>query len=205
MKRNRPEISVDVDGVLLDTMFTFCNIYNEIYETSKEFKRRSKEDVTCWEFNKEWKLADASLWYIFDLVAEQLLFVPLIDPISSNVMRKMKKTFIVDVVTARKEEEREALVRKLNRHRIVEDIQYDALHIVDRHDFKAKLNMPYNIYIDDSPNIVEDISKYKDKLLLLFDQPWNRHCKDYKNVIRVHNWREVWKVIVLLKKRWKLN
>jgi len=204
MKNNKLEVAVDVDGVLLDNMVTFCEIYNETYEGSKGFKSRTKEDVTSWQFNHDWNLPDAGLWAIFDLISEQLLFVPFIDPIASKIMRKLRGKFVVDIVTARKESDRELLVKKLWKHRIMEGVQYDCLHIVDRHDFTAKIDMSYNIYVDDSPNLVEDIKEHEDKLLILFDQPWNQHCKCTSNVIRAKNWREVWKIIVEINKQMRL-
>jgi len=206
MKNNKLEIAVDVDGVLIDTMITFCNIYNDVYDGSEGFKRKTVEDVTSWQFNHEWGLPDEGLWNIFDLVSQQLLFVPIIDPLASKIMRKLRKKYIVDVVTAREEDDRDVLVRKLWKHRIIEGVNYDCLHIVDRHDFTAKLSMNYNIYIDDSPNLVEEIKKHKDKLLLLYDQPWNQHCDcSSNNIIRVKSWREVWKVILLLRKQLRWN
>lgn len=201
MNEKKIEIAVDVDGVLLDTMITFCEIYNEVYSGSKGFKSKSKEDVTSWQFNHDWNLPDTALWHIFDLIAEQLLFVPFVDPHASVVMRKLRRKFIVDIVTARKEKDKGELVAKLHKHRIMEGVNYDALHTVDRHDFNVKLDMCYNIYIDDNPNLVENIKQHEDKLLLLYDQPWNQNCICSDNVIRVKNWREVWKVIMLVNKQ----
>jgi len=201
MTKKKLEIAVDIDGVILDTMVIFCEIYNEIYEGSKGFKKRTKEDVTSWQFNHDWNLPDTALWHIFDKVAEQLLFVPTVDPHASIVMRKLRSKFIVDIVTAREEGDRDLLVRRLHKSRIMEGVQYDALHIVDRHDFTAKIDMDYDIYIDDSPNLADGIREYKDKLIILYNQPWNKHIKEEGNIIRAKNWREVWKIILLVNKQ----
>ena len=43
-------IAVDIDGVLLDLVITFCEIFNERYNT-----HYTKEDVSNWEFFNDWK------------------------------------------------------------------------------------------------------------------------------------------------------
>jgi 5'(3')-deoxyribonucleotidase len=47
----------------------------------------------------------------------------------------------------------------------------------------------YDIQIDDYPKKLRDTNS---KLKLLFDQPWNRECKNIENALkRVYNWQDI--------------
>ena len=54
------KIAIDVDGVLLDLMTKFCEIFNERYNT-----RYSKSDVTNWEFFYEWNITEEECFQKF--------------------------------------------------------------------------------------------------------------------------------------------
>ncbi len=186
------KIAVDVDGVILQTLSMFCDIYNEMFKDSKGFKRKILDDVKSWSFYKKWDLPEPIVWDIFDKVNERLLDVPLIDKYAKVVMRKMKANNIVDIVTARKKEVADLLSLKLTKHKILENVHYDSLITVNRRHKNAKAKMDYDLYIDDSPHLAKAIKEYKNKILFLFDQNWNRHFKCEGNIIRVHGWKEVW-------------
>ena len=52
-------IAVDIDGVLLDLVITFCEIFNERYNT-----HYTKEDVSNWEFFNDWNITEEEAFEI---------------------------------------------------------------------------------------------------------------------------------------------
>ena len=42
-------IAIDIDGVLLDLMVSYCEIFNERHKTEY-----TKKDVKNWEFFRDW-------------------------------------------------------------------------------------------------------------------------------------------------------
>ncbi len=55
----------------------------------------------------------------------------------------------------------------------------------------SKLNYKFDIYIDDCPLLVDEIKEYPDRILLLYQQPWNLDCEEAENVFKVKDWYEV--------------
>ncbi|KKL17488.1 hypothetical protein LCGC14_2485100, partial [marine sediment metagenome] len=57
---------------------------------------------------------------------------------------------------------------------------------------ESKLDYPFNVYLDDYPGMVEKMNQHPGKLLLLYDQPWNKKERDtiYGNVLRVFGWKD---------------
>jgi len=75
-------------------------------------------------------------------------------------------------------------------------IQYQNLIIVDSD--KEKLDLDYDIYIDDGPKLANIMGKYPNKILILLDQPWNKTIQISKNIKRVNNWKEIYDEITKL-------
>lgn len=193
------EIAIDVDGVILDSMVIFCEVYNDIYENSKGFTPKYKKDVNRWDFYKDWKFINKnSIWYIFDRVRELELYVPIIDKQISKYLRKLRKNNVVDIVTGRDEKWADSLTIKLDSHYILEGIHYDTIHICGRNK-NNKLEFDYDWYVDDNPNMALKLKKLnrrrrkkKQQVLFLFDQPWNKRIRNGDGVIRVYSWKDFW-------------
>lgn len=193
------KIAVDVDGVLLQTLVIFCDIYNDMFKDSKGFVRKTINDVKSWKFYNDWDFPEPIVWDIFDKVNERLMDVPLVDKYAKVVMRKLKAGNIVDIVTARKKDVEDSLILKLRKHKILKGVHYDSLYTVNRRHKQAKAKMDYDIYIDDSPNLAKALTDEKNKILFLFDQSWNRHVKLGNNILRVHDWKDVWRTFQIIK------
>jgi len=112
-------------------------------------------------------------------------------------MQKLNNVFSVDILTVRPERVRAQLIHKLNDLGIKKGIHYNNAVFVpyDPRDAKIKL-YDYDIYVDDNPNLVNATNNDNGKILLLYDQPWNREFVCNHNVIRVHNWKEVYNTII---------
>ena len=56
-----------------------------------------------------------------------------------------------------------------------------------------KVKLDYDIFIDDSPRLIERMKKFPEKHLILFTQPWNKEIdiSKYKNINRCNNWLEI--------------
>lgn len=180
------KIAVDIDGVLFDLVITFCEKFNERYDTTYQ-----KSDVTNWEFFNDWNISEEQAFKIFYEIYENSEIVPLIDENSLKYMRELNLQHNVDIVSARSSHYRSHLIKALKSHNILKKIHYRELILVNHKPYDSKLILEYEIYVDDNPNLVEPIKKMKNKLLLLYDQPWNMDSKCEKNVFRVKTWKEV--------------
>lgn len=187
------KIAIDIDGVLLDLMITFCEIFNKRHKTNFQ-----KKDVTNWEFFMDWNISEKEVFELFFYIYENSMLVPFIDEKASKYMKKLNKKYEVFVVSARNSQYRGQIIEKLHFHKVRKGIEFIELILVDHKPYDLKLNLNYNIYVDDNPNLVEPIKKIKEKYLLLYDQPWNQKCICEKNVFRIRNWKEVYDKINFL-------
>jgi len=181
------KIAIDIDGVLLDIMVEYCIIYNEKYGT-----KYTKADVTDWEFFKYWNISEKEAFEIFDIIYEDSMAVPFMDENAPTIMEKLSKLHEVSIVTARNPKYKDPVVKKLNYHNIKKGIQYRDMILLHHEPYDIKLQENFDVYVDDNPNLVESIGELKERILLLYDQPWNQNCICENNVIRVHNWKEVY-------------
>jgi len=180
------KIAVDVDGVLLDLMITYCEIYNQKYQTGYE-----KEDVNRWDFFVEWEISEKKAFEIFHGIYEETSDVPLIDNHAPKVLEKLNKIHHIDIVSARTDKYRSQLKKKLASHGIKKGYHYRNLILVSDKPYNIKLGLNYDLYIDDNPHLAKAIKNKKDIILFLYDQPWNRNIDEEINIIRVRNWQEI--------------
>ena len=61
--------------------------------------------------------------------------------------------------------------------------------------YDLKINEPFDVYVDDNPNLANAIQKTDDKYLLLYDQPWNQKIDNTNKIIRVFNWKDIYTVL----------
>ncbi|TFF94238.1 MAG: hypothetical protein EU543_01750 [Promethearchaeota archaeon] len=188
-------IAVDVDGVLLDLMITYCEIYNERFQTNYE-----KRDVTRWDFFEEWEINEREAFEIFHGIYEKTSVVPFIDKNALESLKDLNKTHHIDIVSARTRKFKKQLKKKLESHGMIKGTHYERLILVNDKPYDIKLNLKYDIYIDDSPHLATAVKQQEDKIIFLYDQPWNRSLKEEKNIIRVKNWTDIHQKIKDLEK-----
>jgi 5'(3')-deoxyribonucleotidase len=184
------KIAIDIDGVLLDIIVRYCEIFNGRYGTNYQ-----KSDVTKWDFFNDWNMDEETGFKIFFEIYGDSRNIPFIDEDAPKIMKKLHERYDLDIVSARVPEYRASITEKLVSHDIKEGIQYTELILLHHKPYDIKLKQNYDLYVDDNPNLVEPIKMMKNRTLLLFDQPWNQHSVCEDNVHRVHNWREVEKKI----------
>ncbi|MHA1349602.1 MAG: 5' nucleotidase, NT5C type [Promethearchaeota archaeon] len=186
------KIAIDIDGVLLDIIVTYCEIYNKRYKPKKP---KRKNDVVKWDFFADWNMDEETGFKIFYEIYEDSGNIPFIGEGAPKIMKKLNESYDLDIVSARVPEYRSSITDKLNSHEIVAGIQYTELILLHHRPYDIKLKQNYDLYVDDNPNLVEPIKTMKNRTLLLFDQPWNQNSVCEENVHRVHNWEEVEKKI----------
>jgi uncharacterized HAD superfamily protein len=184
------KIAIDIDGVLLDIIVTYCEIYNKRFGTNYQ-----KNDIASWDFFKDWNISEEAAFNIFYEIYADSMNVPFIDENAPKIMKKLNELYDVDIVSARLPEYRSSIVNKLKSHNIREGIQYVELILLHHKPYDIKMKQNYDIYVDDNPNLVEPIKKLENRTLLLFNQPWNQNSVCEKNVYRVFNWEEVYNKI----------
>ncbi|MEJ2248542.1 MAG: hypothetical protein P8Y70_10810 [Candidatus Lokiarchaeota archaeon] len=179
-------VAIDVDGVLLDLMVEYCEIFNKKYNTSY-----SKEDVAHWEFFRDWNISEEAAYEIFHKIYENSQKVPFIDNDALKVLNSLYQNHYIDIVSARTFKFKRELRKALESHKVYRNVHYRNLILVSNKPYDIKLNLDYDIYVDDNPNLVNPITQFSKKFLLLYDQPWNQNAKNSKNVIRIKNWKEI--------------
>lgn len=198
------KIAVDFDGVLVDLMSQV------IEEMNKKLEKKIKyDDITDWNWlTKQGFLDNEELYQIF--ITRDTLTCKPIDKDAGKYINKLGKKYIVDIVTSRilRDGVREDMEKKLEKM----GIKYNQLIIMDGKD-KDKLD--YDLFIDDNPNLADALlvrhafvleGMKKPKIMVLFDQPWNRNVEQgYKGfsdvVFRIKTWEEVYIFIKSLEKK----
>ena len=179
-------VAIDIDGVLLDIMITYCQIFNNKYQTNY-----TKEEVIDWEFFKYWCVSEKEAFEIFCDIYQDSMSVPFIDKDAPDIMKKLKNCHELFIVSARNPEYEVPIIEKLRFHNIKKGIHYVDLILLHHKPYDIKLSLDFDLYVDDNPNLVESIKDMPNKMLLLFDQPWNQDVTLPKNVKRVFNWKDV--------------
>ena len=167
--------AVDVDGVLaLQIEATLARI-NMRYGTNY-----TKDDMVAWDAwnlipelkgsRNEFYRAMGAAWEAGEVQA---------DPSASEMMRNLRLRGRVDIVTKTIAED-DTLRFWLAANGIV----YDGLvHLPKGSQVSKAAFTEYDVFIDDSPKLAEEMPA--DKTLLLVDQPWNRNVPVRRNVRRI--------------------
>jgi len=132
--------------------------------------------------------------------------VPEIEPEIFKYIDIINKKHHVDIVTARRETDRDIVTAKLDSMGIKKGKQYNELVIVDYQPHTAKVDLDYEVYIDDSPELALAVSESKHKkIIVLFSQPWNASIDtlDLNMMTRADNWKEVLRHLKLLPCKWE--
>ena len=180
------KIAVDVDSVIFNFVEVFLNIFNHKYKTNYK-----KSDITKWEFFKDWGIPETQVFEIFYQIYDEKLPAPLIDDKIPTYLKEINKNHHVDILSARNSSFKSQLKGQLNYHNIIKKISYQNIILVNEKPYDVKLQYDYDIYIDDSPNLVEPIKKIENKILMLFEQPWNKDSISGRNIKRIKYWEQI--------------
>jgi len=182
-------IALDLDGVLINTIGKFVEVWNKIRGDNKTLN-----DVTRFGFYEDWGMSEATFWSLFDVTKHETLEA--IDLKAPKYIKKLFKHYDIDIVTARKESERGLIESCLDHIGIKQGIHYNNIVITPRLGDTPKIDYPYDIYIDDNPNLATDIKaiqQWEDRVLLLWQHPWNWQVESGLGVYRVSGWKSIMK------------
>ena len=178
------KIALDVDGVLADVIQPWID-----YNNSKR-KKIFKSDIVDWDFWKKFKIDPYDFYQELSLCWKNWLSIPPTQKNLSNITKNLSDIGQVDIVTAREKYTNSYVKKWLNHHNIVYD---DYVSVIDG---TMKVDLEYDVFIDDSPlNALQMIQK--NKKIILYSQPWNKHVSN-NQVIRISNLEEAIKRINFL-------
>ena len=183
LNNRKKRVAVDVDGTLADVMPMWVKVYNEEY--SKNLDCRS---INKWAF---WNDLGISTREFFRIFSEAWSRWEEIKPTEENIAESMKilhQICSLDVVTGRTKDTLRYVKKWLEKHQI----QYNRFIAVSS--WQHKLYLPYEFYIDDSPDLAR-LAPRRKKIVLLYDQPWNTEIKEGVWVKRINNLSEAIEIL----------
>lgn len=171
MKLNNKRVALDLESTLADITSPFVSEYNQRNGTDIE------RDWSEWDFSD----APFTAGEFHEITSHNWKHHTAdIEPTERRLERKvevMNDVFgTVDIVTGRR-----GLDSFLKLWLEMNDIEYDNFIVCQNGQSKSELG--YDVFIDDRPSLAEEI--YDDQYLLLYDQHYNRHVEERKNVSRI--------------------
>ena len=136
-------------------------------------------------------VSDEEAYHIYRQLQVELHLVPLIDRDIPKYLKQLNSLVCVDIVTARTEGAMESLLREFNNLGISKKNHYKEIVFVPTHPNDSKAQLNYEFYLDDNPNLVKPILSNENKILLLFDQPWNKYITCGDRIRRIEKWVDV--------------
>jgi len=171
------KIAVDVDGVLADVIVTWLDIYNAEHHNSV-----TKDEVNHWDFFGRLNIDRVEFDRIFELAWKNWRAIPPCETMLSQKVRDLSNLGKVSIVTARSTSSIPSVKAWLSDKMI----SYDDMIVVDYGPLKSELE--FDVFIDDSPLNAKNIAA-TGKLVLLFDQPWNRDVSG-EGIVRISGFPE---------------
>lgn len=187
------KIAVDLDGVVWDIMGVFVEIYNEMFNKDVKY-----EDIDDW-----WFFCEEEFKAVYPLTLPRIMEYPVLDKYVDVYIADLNMYHDVSILTA-EVNTIEVLKEKLDSIHIFKGTHYKEIIRIDPK--VSKLDYEFDIYIDDKPGMAKDMHKFPERILLLYDQPWNQDFEDEKsdNVWRVYDWDEVvWAIDLIIMNKTK--
>ena len=175
---------MDLDGVLADTIQSFCKILNTRRSTAY-----SPEAFDRWN---AWEIAHISREEFLRTLDEAWFnwrSIPAIEDSLASKVSRLTEFGSIDIVTGRSEETVPFAQEWLQFHRI------PYAKFVRTASTAAKAELDYDIFIDDSEFLMSLIASRLLGFGLLYTQPWNRSAKSMPRIFRVRSWEEIPRLI----------
>jgi 5'(3')-deoxyribonucleotidase len=177
---SEPKIAVDLDGVLAEVMIPWCELYNDRYGQSL-----SVEDIRAWDVWKIVKIQRDEFFRILDDAWMRWERIPATEEGVGEQVQLVREFGTVDVVTGRSARTVASAKEWLKAH----FIPYDRF--VRTESTLAKIRLSYDVFIDDSPTLMQLVASKSIALGILYTRPWNRDTPIPTVVRRVTRWAEV--------------
>lgn len=167
------KIALDVDGVLADLAGMVIKIYEEMTGI-----RIGREIITEWEFWIKLNLTRQDFMKLITRAWERWEEMKPIEDDLDEDSQKLMQLGHLDILTQRPAETIEYVKKWLKHH----GVSYRNFVWVPLKASKASYY--YDVYIDDSPRLAERIANTR-RLVLLYDQSWNRKVVNAANIVRI--------------------
>ena len=177
-------IAVDLDGVLADTMVTWCRILN-----SKRSMNVTVDSLVKW---RAWEIAHVSKDEFYRILDKSWYEWENIPPTEEDLGRqvgRLNQFGLVDIVTGRSKETIRFARSWLKKY----EIRYDSF--VRTQSTNAKAELDYDLFIDDSPDLMPLVASKVDGWAILYTRPWNRDASLLPRVFRADKWDEIPKLV----------
>lgn len=184
------KIAIDVDGTILKTMCFVCSLINFKLGTNYTFK-----DIKNWTYWQDIGL-DKEFWETYNFM--DCYGRLLIKPYDSYVFSSLSKINSIinnkfTLLTANNESAEPSIYEwmEINCGNPELYLPWFDIKCIGRTTCKEKLGLDFQIYLDDNPNMADEIVNFPDKKMILFNCPWNKNVKETNQVKRVESWKEV--------------
>ena len=172
--------AVDLDGVLANTMVPVCRIINRCHSAHFE--------VSSFVQWRAWEIAKITKEEFFRTLGQAWLEWPTIPPTEDSFAEKvshLSEFGKVDIVTGRSPE----TVAPANSWLKKQGIRFNSFVRTANGKDKARLN--YDVFIDDSPELMSHLSSSSSRHGILYTQPWNRKSPIMPRICRANSWNQV--------------
>ncbi len=170
---NKPRLALDLDNTTFDMGGAILKQLGTKY---------TNKDLVSYGWIQE-KYGEARFWKAYYYVWENGL-VGLIEQDSPEVIKKLSEIYDISYVTKRKEVLREPTEKELKHYKFPE------LPLVLVPMGGDKLKLDFDVYVDDHPDLVEQV-KDTDKILYLYDMPYNRNIELNDNTTRIYSLKDL--------------
>ena len=184
------KIAVDLDGVLAEAMIGWCELYNQRHGQSLSF-----EDIRAWNVWKIVKIQRDEFFRILDDAWLQWERIPATEEDVGEQVKLLCEFGTVDVVTGRSARTVASAKEWLNAHSVPCD------RFVRTESTLAKIRLDYDVFVDDSPTLMQLIASKSMALGILYTRPWNRDARIPTVVRRVSRWAEVPPIVRAVSRR----
>jgi len=181
-------IGIDIDGVITNEKQGQENIWLRSLNNYFENKITRKKDV--YNFSEAYDIPLEDLRDFINNKIHEVYSTVDVFPNAKNIINKIKKNqHLIYLITARHKEFRPLTIKWLAQH----NINYDYLFHEDQ---KADLAVEKNIeiFIEDNQSNAKSILE-KGIPVILVDKYHNRELDDNNEIYRVHNWKQIEKIL----------
>ena len=146
-------------------------------------------DLDTWASWRKLGITREQFFQFLDEAWDDWESIPPTEPRLTEKVRKIARSGQIDVVTGRSKESVRAAKTWLTEHKI----PYQRFVRVP--EWKDKIYLNYDIYIDDAPELMPLISHNPKMWGILYSRPWNRTVPELRQVFRVESWTEIPKLL----------
>lgn len=161
-------------------MAACCKIMNVRY--SKHFK------LSAFNKWKAWETAGISKDEFFHILDEAWFKWQSIPPTEEQLAEKVGRLLDfseVDIVTGRSAETISSAKSWLN----AQEIRFNSF--IRTNSVTEKVDLDYDVFIDDSPELMSALSSKPDRRAILYTQPWNREIGGMPRILRANSWDRI--------------